>query len=115
MTETERKRDMCACIYTPSNDYLVGAMVTCQSGSGMTAAVLHLVSQTPFSPFFSSSYRQYEEGKKKKIFVSTLTEDYLTHFLLFIIYCSFDSGNMCAPWWFCGLFTSNVEQNIEFY
>lgn len=74
MTERE-KEYVCMCVYTPYNDYVVGAMVTHQSGSGMRAAALHLLSQTPFSPFFSSSLScgplqtiERKKERKKDIF-----------------------------------------------
>lgn len=43
------------CIYTAYDDYVVGAMVTHRAGSGVGAAVLHLLSETLLSPFFFSS------------------------------------------------------------
>lgn len=39
-------------LYTPDNDYVVGAMVTHQVGSSGRAAVLHLLPETLISNFF---------------------------------------------------------------
>lgn len=39
-------------LYTPDNDYVVGAMVTHQVGSLGRAAVLHLLPETLISNFF---------------------------------------------------------------
>lgn len=43
-------------LYTPDNDYVVGAMVTHQVGSLGRAAVLHLLPETLISNFFFFSY-----------------------------------------------------------
>lgn len=96
----DRKSIMCMCIYTPYS--VVGAMVTHQVGSGVRAAVLHLLSETLLSPFSLSSlhpfpvvlYRQYTKKWRKKDFYLwwlqqtnwRLLGTYIEHFLLFIIY-----------------------------
>lgn len=56
-------------LYTPDNDYVVGAMVTHQVGSLGRAAVLHLLPETLISNFFSSlilQHRWYLAGKMQR-------------------------------------------------
>lgn len=60
-------------LYTPDNDYVVGAMVTHQVGSLGRAAVLHLLPETLVSNFFFFFYsslilqhRYYLAGKMQR-------------------------------------------------
>ncbi len=65
------RKSMCACASTPLIMTVVGAMVTHQVGSGVRAAVLHLLSETLLFPLSLSSpllsclvafYRKYTKN-----------------------------------------------------
>lgn len=80
---------------------VVGAMVTHQVGSGVRAAVLHLLSESLFSPLSLSPLlagplsslvvlsRQYTKKKESmNSFLTKLIDDFLVH----IVYCIFFSS-----------------------